>query len=238
MPVIRDDNKNAVQFRYFPDKKAFRFLRIAGGHLPVESQEFLAGGGHPEIRRASTLFFIETHREIIHEISIQIIEVFAVFSIRTHKRKFYFIGSFYTDEFFFVVDIFIHIIKYLSAVNDFHIIIRSFDAAVDQCISSASVHCRGNIIKHPPVVRGHIRIIFDPRSHPVAERDFAILYFDNAASAQFADSGVSQLRNSVITCSCGQVCLPLALVEILSICLINIIRDLLGCPEYSFIPYI
>ena len=239
VPVIRDDNKNAVKFRHFPDKKAFRFLRIAGGHLPVESQEFLAGGGNPEIRRASTLFFIETHREIIHEISRQVIEVLAVFSVRTHKRKINFIGSLYTHEFIYVVNIFIYIIEYLSAVNDLHIVIRSFDAAVDQCISSASsVHCRGNIFKHPRAVRGHIRIIFDPRSHAVAERDFAILYFDNAASAQFADGGVSQLRNSVITCSCGQVCLPLALVEILSICLINIIRDLLGCPEYSFIPYI
>ena len=175
---------------------------------------------------------------MIYEIAFKVIEELAVFSVRTHKVNIDVIGELNTCELINIVDILFYVIKHLSAVNDLHIVIRPFDAAVNQFISSASGHRRGSIVKHSLAVHPHFREITDSRSHPIAEQDFAILYFDNSALAQFADRSVSLLGDPFIAGSRGQVSFPLALTKILCSRLLDITRNLLGSPEYSVIPHV
>ena len=131
-------------------------------------------------------------RETVNHIAGQVIEILAVLSVRTHDHNVDVISCLHTQEFSFVVDVFFYVIQLLSAVNDLHIVIWPFDLAVEQSIFSASVRRRGNIVKHSLAVQPHFRKVADSRSHPVAEPDFAVLYFDNSAISQLADRGVSQ----------------------------------------------
>ena len=168
---------------------------MSRSHFTVESKESLPAGGKLVVLgiiRIDSAVFIR-FPIIVNEVPVQIVEIAAVLSVRTHDIEHDAISVLNPRENLIVIDILVQIFEHFPAVNDLHIVVGSLYTAEEQSIYPVPAHRRRDVIQSAGRLFCDFRIVSNSRPDSVTQNNFSVLDLNDRPLAQLADRGVSLL---------------------------------------------